>query len=310
MKDNIHNNKLNMSIENFPDTGFANLGTILDKKKCKELRDLINIDRPINPDIFYENEDKFNKNGRWHKYAPGLGHNFIENMDLSFIENNEQFINYIIKVLGKNYTILKKSVIRSVSSHYIPDWLQEYLKDVGRPNLNPFIKDQFQDIQYFYFTDYHQDKTRPQSNFVTFYVYLDDVNREYSALRILEGSHKAGMDTYPHNLRRSKENKNIWFYTDRFGNTLKCKEKNIVGKTGLISCFHGLTLHGTPINNSKDPRISLRYLIAPEDGNSENTFFNQANELIYGPQNIDVHRYDVKKDGSYMPIGSALDSQE
>ncbi len=302
-------NKSQLPLKQFSEKGCANLGEILDKKKCHDLRSFINENRPINSDIFYKDKQDFIKNGRWHKYAPGIGHNFIDNIDLSFIEKNKNFVDCVSKIVGKNYMIQKKSIIRSVSSHYIPTWLQTYIQDVGRPNLNPFIKDKFQDVQYFYCTDYHQDKTRSKSNFVTFYIYLDDVNREYSALRILTGSHKNGMNPYPHNLRRSKVNKNTWFYTDNIGNTLKCNEEDIVGRTGLVSCFHGLTLHGTPINNSKDPRISLRYLIAP-DNNLENTLFKKANELISGPQNIEIHRHDVNKDGSYMPIGSSLDSQE
>lgn len=300
------------NIDNFPDMGHANLGSIIDKKECKNLRDLINNKRPINTSIFYKNKNEFLENGRWHRYAPGTGHNFLEGMNLNFIEKNKNFINAANKVLGKNYKILKRSVIRSVSKNYLPDWIQKYIKDVGRPNLNPFIKDIYQDIQYFYCTDYHQDKTRPDSNFVTFYVYLDDVDRDYSALRILSGSHKAGMDAYPHNLRRSKVNKKIWYYTDKVGNTLKCPEVDITGKTGLVSCFHGLTLHGTPLNISSDPRISIRYLLSPE-GSSDNSIkslFMQSNKLVYGPQNIKMHRHDIKKDGSYLPIGSALDSYE
>ena len=31
------------------------------------------------------------------------------------------------------------------------------LEDIGRPNLNPYIKDDFQDVQYFLNADFHQD---------------------------------------------------------------------------------------------------------------------------------------------------------
>jgi len=302
--------KKDLSLNSFPGLGYADLGVILDRNKCTELRNLININRPVSRKIFYKNKKDFKNNGRWEKYAPGVGHNFIENMDLSFIENNVNFVKAVTKVLGKKYSILKRSVIRSVSGHYMPEWLKEYLKDIGRPNLNPFIKDFYQDVQYFYCTDYHQDKTRSESSFVTFYVYLDEVDRNYSALRILTGSHLAGMSSYPHNIRRSKENKHIWYYTDVKGGNLKCEEIDIIGKAGLVSCFHGLTLHGTPLNNSPNPRISIRYLLSPDKNNKKDTLFNQSNKLIYGPQNIDIHRYDIAPDGSYMPIGSSLDSYE
>ena len=47
-------------------------------------------------------------------------------------------------------------------------------------------------------TDYHQDKTRQESEFVTIYIYLDKVNKDSSALNILLGSHKLGFTSYPH----------------------------------------------------------------------------------------------------------------
>ena len=35
------------------------------------------------------------------------------------------------------------------------------------------------------------------------------------------------------------------------GNTLSCKEHDITGNPGTLACFHGLTLHGTPVNHSR-----------------------------------------------------------
>ena len=71
--------------------------------------------------------------------------------------------------------IFKKAIIRSVPSWAVPEWIDDYVKDVGRPNLNPFVYDEFQDVQYFHCTDFHQDKTRRESDFVTVYLYLDQV---------------------------------------------------------------------------------------------------------------------------------------
>ena len=78
---------------------------------------------------------------------------------------------------------------------------------------------------------------------------------------------------------------------------------------GTLSCFHGLTLHGTPVNNSKDPRISIRFLLAPKKANGGN-IFDIANKNITGPKSISVHRSDVQKNGSYLNTGSALESYE
>lgn len=306
----IEHNTLELDIENFPNIGCANLGVLLDKQECSKLREYINNSRPLTSNIFYKSKKDFENNGRWERYSPGEGYNFLDDINLDFIEKNSNFIKLVKKVLGHDYKIMKKSVIRSVSESFIPDWLTIFLKDVGRPNLNPFIKDEYQDIQYFYCTDYHQDKTRPKSDFVTFYVYLDKVDRDYSALRLLLGSHLAGMSTYPHNLRRSNSDRDFWYYSDSNGNTLKCREVSITGQVGSISCFHGLTLHGTPINTSNNPRISIRYLISMNPKNKDSNLFTKANKLIYGPQSINVHRNDVGEDGSFLPTGSALASYE
>ena len=301
----------------FPEKGCAPLGTILDAGKCAELRQWINGKRPINTAIFYEDKEEFEAKGRWHNYAPGAkDHNLLmdEKPDLSFIEENPAFIKSMEALAGRHYTIMKKSIIRSTPGWAIPEWILDYVKDVGRPNLNPFIRDEFQDVQYFHATDFHQDKTRPESNFVTVYIYLDKVVADYSALRILEGSHRLGMTTYPHLLRKSphqEKGKSYWFYSDNKGNHEKCYETIVTGEAGSIFSFHCFTLHGTVLNNSKDPRISLRYLIAPKSNdNGESHLLAQANRKVYGPHKFFPNRTDVGTDGRLLQTGSSLLSHE
>ena len=47
--------------------------------------------------------------------------------------------------MGKDYKILKKTIIRSSQKIYAK-WVNDYIEDFGRPNLNPFIKNEFQDV--------------------------------------------------------------------------------------------------------------------------------------------------------------------
>ena len=84
--------------------------------------------------------------------------------------------------MGKDYKILKKTIIRSVPKKFMPKWVHDYIEDFGRPNLNPFIKNEFQDVQYFYNADYHQDMTRG-NKFATFYIYLDNVTKKTQLLK-------------------------------------------------------------------------------------------------------------------------------
>ena len=113
-----------------------------------------------------------------------------------------------------------------------------------------------------------------------------------------------------HKFKSFKENKNIWFYTDSKNDDLKYQEKDIIIKTILTSCFHGVTLLETPLNNITKPCISMQYLLSPDKNNISNTYFNQSNKPIYSPQNIYVQRQGVVKDIQYMPMDRLLNYLE
>ena len=65
------------------------------------------------------------KKGRWEKYAQGQTIIFRK-YNISFIEQNNIFVKSATKLLGADYKIIKKSIIRSVSSKYLPAWLKIY----------------------------------------------------------------------------------------------------------------------------------------------------------------------------------------
>ena len=82
-------------LEQFPDNGYADFGGILDPSKCVQLRSLVNKEHPLNKNIFYETPEQFDKEGRWHHYAPGRdSHNYLLNNEskLAFIEEEETFV--------------------------------------------------------------------------------------------------------------------------------------------------------------------------------------------------------------------------
>lgn len=309
----VANAEIDYGIANYPENGCADFGTVVDPVACAKLRTWINERRPVNKEIFYASEEEFRKKGRWERYAPGrTDHNLLidPTLDLSFIEKNPSFLEMLQQFCGPDYFIFKKSIIRSMPRWATPDWLLDYVMDVGRPNMNPFVRDEFQDVQYFLYTDFHQDKTRPESDFVTVYIYLDDVDPQYSALQILTGSHKFGMTVYPHSVRRSVRDKNIWFYSDGLGNHMKCPMKTVTGGPGSISAFHCMTLHGTGFNDSPNPRISLRYLIFKGDAKPRDCLQDQANARVIGPMRILHSRLDVGSDRAFQRTGSSLQSYD
>lgn len=293
----------------FEINGFCNFGRIIDSKKCKILQKKISNLRKLNKNIFYRSEKDFKKKGRYFKYAPGSqNHNLLIskelNHNLDFIEKNPLFIKNVEKILGKNYNIFKKTIIRSVPYSILPNWIKTKVSDLGRPNLNPYIKDEFQDIQYFLNADFHQDMQSGRK-FCTFYIYLDDVFTSDSFLQVLEGSHILGAQPYPHYLRKSNIKKNLWYYND-LEKVVEVNRKNVMGKGGTVSCWHGLSLHGTYYNFSKTPRISLRYLIEPNKNDKKSPFaksFKYIKNKIVMKKNA---RLDVNPDSSFRRTGMSI----
>jgi len=296
---------------NFEKNGFCNFGKIINSKKCKNLQKKISRLRKLDKNIFYKNEKDFKKKGRFYKYAPGAkDHNLLIsdelNYNLDFIEKNPTFVKNVQKVVGKKYNIFKKTIIRSVPFPILPGWVKKKVYDIGRPNLNPYIKDNFQDIQYFLNADFHQDMQK-ERKFCTFYIYLDDVYTKDSFLQVLEGSHVLGAQPYPHYLRKSNRIKNLWYYND-LKNVIQVKQKNVMGKGGTVSCWHGLTLHGTYYNYSKTPRISLRYLIEPSK-NEKKSLFIKSFKFIKNKIVIKKNaRLDINQNLSFRKTGMSITS--
>jgi hypothetical protein len=149
--------------------------------------------------------------------------------------------------------------------------------------------------------------------FVTFYIYLDDVKEIDSPLKILSGSYKFGATQYPHYIRPAQEKK-TWFYSNLEGDHIKCKEININGGSGKLFCFHGLNLHGTALNSSTSPRISLRYLIQSDNNIKRKSCFEKSFELIKGKivenrkfnNGISFQRLDRDIKGHFIKTGTSI----
>ena len=299
----------------FLEDGFYDFGSILDKKKCQDLTKFIDSKRPCNKNIFYKSKREFLRKGKFNNYSPGVkDHNALYNLNinLDFIEKSKNFVKSVESIVGKNYYIKKKSIIRSVPRHMHPNWATDVTLDIGRPNVNPYIKREFQDVQYFQNIDYHQDMTRGKK-FITFYIYLDDVGEKDSPLKILSGSYKFGSTHYPHYIRPGSNKKN-WFYSNLTGDHMKCNQIDVYGKAGKLFCFHGLNLHGTALNFSKTPRISLRYLIQSDKKNANKSCMGKSFKLIKGKivenkkltNKMHFQRLDRSPDGSFLKTGTSI----
>ena len=88
----------------------------------------------------------------------------------------------------------------------MPKWVSEEVKDIGMPQLNMYIKNEFRNISYLNGLDYHQDNGGKLRNATTVLIYLDSVlHKNDGPIRILDKSHVLGATHYPHYCRLSYE---------------------------------------------------------------------------------------------------------
>ncbi len=300
--------------KDFKISGIKDFGVILDQKKCKSLKLLIKKYRKYNKNIFYKSFKEYKKHGRVSNTSPGLqSHNLIysKNLDLSFIDESKKFKKSISSIMGKKYNIIKRSIIMHVPFKLLPKWVKEKVKNIGRANLNPWIKDEYQDVQYFSHLDFHQDMSKPIQGFdkfATFSINLDKVTKKDGPIQILECSQVLGRTFYPHYVRRSAHEENTWYYSNLEGDHIKSKNRVITGPAGKVFGFHGLILHGTYFNQSSKPRISLRYLISSSKSQFKKTIWGKSFENIKGSLQIsNSHaRLDINQDGTYKDTGISI----
>jgi len=294
--------------KNFLKDGFVDLGSVLDKQACKNLLKEIYETRKFGTDLFID-EKQHKENPRWTKNNPGPGINLTEKFDLDFIERSEAFKNAMTKLLGPNYKIMLKKFVVGVPNNWLPNWVHEETKNQMIANLGAYIKPDYQDMTYFRGIDFHQDlidhKSRT-SDFITLYVYLDDVVMGMSPLTIIPRSHIFGATTFPHDLKIDWEN-NSCTYSDRQGKEEKFDYKFLTGDSGQVYFWSALTLHGTQAQTADKPRISLRYLI--ERSTSEEKFLiDELNESINSSLSLNSTRDDLNKDGKPVKLGKLLKS--
>jgi len=290
----------------FLDDGFIDLGSVLDKQSCKNLLAEVYKTRKFGPELFID-EEQHKENPRWTKNNPGPGINLTEKFNLDFIEKSEPFQNAMTQVLGPNYKIMLKKFIVGVPNEWLPEWLHEETKDQMIANLGAYIKPIYQDMTYFRGIDFHQDlidhKSRT-SDFITLYVYLDDVEMGMSPLAVIPKSHVFGATKFPHDVK-VEWGKGECTYSDRKGNKAGFNYKFLTGDSGQIYFWSALTLHGTQAQTAERPRISLRYLI--ERSKTEGTFLiDKLNEKINAEISLDSTREDLDQIGKPVKFGKML----
>jgi hypothetical protein len=283
----------------FLDAGFVNFGPVVDPVACRDFLAELKRRRSFGPELFLT-EAEFRANPIRKGVNPEPGRNILEGMDLGFVEDNFALKEYIRTVLGPVTITMLKKVVAAIPSEWIPDWVHFEIKEAPVPNLGAFVRPEFRDITYFHGIDWHPDR---ESDFVTLYVYLDEVGPADSPLYVLPKSHGLGATVFPHKLRKIGAE---WHYQDRRGDRLWLTDERLTGPAGSAYLWHACTLHGTqPSYDDKEAnRISLRYLIAKP---GKTTYLlDVVNAHIKGPLSLAKTRLDLDDKGAVVITGNAI----
>ena len=261
---------ISVSSENFLKEGFVKIEGSLDVGLCQKLMEDFKKLRPIDADYFKENvymkESEYDPNKTARKTGPSIGNNLVEHVDLDFIENNQDVQKAISSVLGSGYKIINKKFVMGVPRNFIPDWILKKIEDIPSANLCQFIKPEYRDMTYFHGIDFHMDIVDHKNrigNFITLYVYIDDVDENMSPLFVVPDSHVFGALIFPHDIKIL--NKNMLRFSNGEGKSKDLEFNILTGKSGSVYFWSAYTLHGTqPTYETTVPRVSLRYIIERE----------------------------------------------
>ena len=240
----------------FFDYGYLECKNLINKTECRKLNKKILKTRKIDKSIFFKSKEEHRKN----KNKKIQSRNIIDKFNIDFILKNKKFNNVIENILGKDYYLYASRIICALPHKFLPSWISNNM-DSGQPNLGNFIKHKYRDIRYFHGIDYHMDLvdfSKEKSNFITVYIYLDEVTKKMSPLNILPKTHWGGAESYPHNL--IKKNEKI-IYKTALNKKIITKNKVLTGSAGDVWLWHGCLLHGTNFNvQGATPRLSLRLI--------------------------------------------------
>ena len=289
---------------NFLKDGYEIKKNFFNSGQCSKLLKKVYQSRNFNK--IWLSEQEFKNNKILKTVNPRPGRNLIEKLDTSFIFSNEKFITLLNQVMGNSWRVLDYKFVVALEKKMVPNWVSNFTKDAFIPNMGRFIKEKYRDITYFRGIDFHQDIIdfpHRQSDFATFYVYLDNVDKNSSPLILFPKSHIYGAKTFPHDIKKEK---NFYRYYNNSKTSIKIKPKSLIGKSGTMYFWHPCILHGTQPTFKDKFRISIRILIE-KNHLKKKYLIDKLNSKIKGRLSVKNSRRDInKKNGKYIIKGNFI----
>ena len=289
----------------FLDSAFEIKKNFFNKKDCKKILNLVKKNRDFNKIWISEND--FDKNKILKTVNPRPGRNLIEKLDTKFIFSNPKFIELINKILGPKWKVLDYKFVAALEKKMVPNWVQKKIEDAFIPNLGRFVKENYRDITYFRGIDFHQDIIdfpHKKSDFITCYIYIEDVDKNSSPLIVFPKSHIYGAQKFPHKI--SKVSYKTYKYFRNNKQYMKLKSEELVGKSGTLYFWHPCILHGTQPTIDNKFRVSIRILIE-KNQILKSGIIDDVNKNITGRLSVKKSRSDIdNKTGKYLIKGNFI----
>ena len=289
----------------FLDSAFEIKKNFFNKKDCKKILNLVKKNRDFNKIWISEND--FDKNKILKTVNPRPGRNLIEKLDTKFIFSNPKFIELINKILGPKWKVLDYKFVAALEKKMVPNWVQKKIEDTFIPNLGRFVKENYRDITYFRGIDFHQDIIdfpHKKSDFITCYIYIEDVDKNSSPLIVFPKSHIYGAQKFPHKI--SKVSYKTYKYFRNNKQYMKLKSEELVGKSGTLYFWHPCILHGTQPTIDNKFRVSIRILIE-KNQILKSGIIDDVNKNITGRLSVKKSRSDIDNNtGKYLIKGNFI----
>ena len=289
----------------FLNSAFEIKKNFFNKNDCKKILNLVKKNRDFNKIWISEND--FNKNKILKTVNPRPGRNLIEKLDTKFIFSNPKFIELINKILGPKWKVLDYKFVAALEKKMVPNWVQKKIEDTFIPNLGRFVKENYRDITYFRGIDFHQDIIdfpHKKSDFITCYIYIEDVDKNSSPLIVFPKSHIYGAQKFPHKI--NKVSYKIYKYFKNNKQYMKLKSEELVGKSGTLYFWHPCILHGTQPTIDNKFRVSIRILIE-KNQILRSGIIDDVNKNITGRLSVKKSRSDIdNKTGKYLIKGNFI----
>ena len=162
------------------------------------------------------------------------------------------------------------------------------------PNIGKFLSEKARSVTMFRGISLHQDIIDfplRHPDFITFYIYLDEVTVNSAPLIIIPDSHLNGPQPFPHDyVQLNTENKIR--YKNKFSSEYDML--TVTGEIGDVAFWHPYLLHGTKPVTSASPRVSLRLLIEKNADQDKNCILDKVNNKIGPLETLKTTREDIE----------------